>query len=192
VIQKVPDIINQNSEIVFVCESPHIDELYHNYPLAGKSGREMSKFLLGRYDLPLGYVAKTQVLHTELSLKLFSVVNVSELPMQKSAYDVNDQLPPENITLLSKLRKVKRLEVKHKDEELINLRESLYLEFKNKCNKFSNNPLFVPCGNFARAFCLRLNDEIGGLRIVNGIPHPAFGNWRKLTEQQLRVISIKS
>lgn len=191
-VNNVLDIKNRNSDVVFICESPHVDEMHHGYPLAGKSGREMSKYLLGRYDIPLGYVAKTLELHKKLSLKTFSVINISELPMQESAYNQTDCVVPNNILLLSRLRRVTTLDTKHKDLNLIKLRHKLYSEFKIKYESFNSSALFVPCGNSAQAFCLKLQEEVGdNFNWIHGIPHPAFGLWSKLSKETLDSISIK-
>ncbi len=43
----VNDLLHVENNVIFVLESPHIQEVKNGYPVAGKSGNDMSKVLFG-------------------------------------------------------------------------------------------------------------------------------------------------
>ena len=47
----VNDLIYEDTKILFVLESPHIYEVKNGYPVAGKSGKDMSKILVDDSEL---------------------------------------------------------------------------------------------------------------------------------------------
>lgn len=53
----VPDRIENTDEMIFILESGHDEEVNSKYPLAGKSGKNFSKFILGT-DLAAGKLSK--------------------------------------------------------------------------------------------------------------------------------------
>ena len=103
---KIKDILNDNSRLAFICESPHVDELKCGYPLAGYSGKEISKYLINDASISIGNVANSESLRRRLGLSAFSILNVSQLPMQRNAYIKNCCPIPPEIELYENLRTV--------------------------------------------------------------------------------------
>lgn len=83
---KVSDLSANNSELIFILESPHNQEIKVGYPAAGKTGVAMSRALFN-IDKPLGEL----VVNNNNNIPLISLVNCSRLPLQKSCYE-NTQL----------------------------------------------------------------------------------------------------
>lgn len=92
VVQDMPPNFSA-AKIVFLVESPHRDEIKYGHPLAGHSGRNVTKDLIFSIDarlrkglseadkqLPIGELI------TENKVRWLAVMNVSLLPLQKSAY----------------------------------------------------------------------------------------------------------
>ena len=75
----VNDLVYDEVRVVFVLESPHTQEVKNGYPVAGKSGNDMSKVLFG-LDEAFGKLIYEQI------IKNIAIVNVCNYPLQKSAY----------------------------------------------------------------------------------------------------------
>jgi len=201
VLNTVENIINENASIVFICESPHTDELHHCYPLAGDAGREISKYLLGRYDIPFGLAAKNKAVLDALGLYLdkdFSVINVSKEPLQKSAYDNNGLDYPDRIEVMAKLKELidkgAVYATQHRNPKLNEFKGELYRSFKATCEKHIQNcKVIVPCGGFAATFCEHLlkDSTVLNLELVSGVPHPSFG-WSDISEDILEKIAVRT
>lgn len=193
----VENIILENSNVVFVLESPHTAEVFHGYPLAGDGGREMSKYLLGRYDVPFGLIAKEGSMRKILQIELhgaFSIANVSKIPLQKAAYEKNNIEVPKNIDSLERLKKLieegAQFQTKHRLEKINELKTEIYNSFKSECEeKLKNHSVLIPCGRFARTFCEKLNDdsEVLNFKLINDIPHPSNG-WETLDMEIIDLI----
>ena len=165
----VRNVFVEDAKVVFVLESPHVDEVAHGYPLAGHAGREMSRCIFGRYDVPFGLIARERDLASLLGLELkkpYSVMNISQQPLQADAYIKNELQLPANIGLRIRLReslaRSATLMTKHRDETLNQIKKQMYAQFRSECSKLEADTVVVACGNVARAFCepLLLESEL--------------------------------
>jgi hypothetical protein len=187
----IDDSLNKDSKLIFICESPHIDEVKLGFPLAGYSGREMSKYLLGDDSISLGSIARDFSSYQKLGLKPFSIMNASQAPLQISAYKQNNLILPENIFFLERIRKIRDLS--NVETDLLPLVNLMFKSFKNRCQHLSEMAVFVPCGVFARSFCKHLARETSGnFKYLDNIPHPSRAQWKTLTPMQLSQIAIKT
>ena len=83
----VPDLVpsNRTVELVFVFESPHVDELRDRLPVAGAAGKSALRFLMSDQprDLSLGrFVQQSHVAGDQR----IAILNVSNVPMQAAAF----------------------------------------------------------------------------------------------------------
>ncbi|MEZ8545840.1 hypothetical protein AB6C74_23550 [Vibrio splendidus] len=85
---QIEDLSHLNSDVIFILESPHIQELKVGYPAAGETGVNMSKVLFN-CEQPLGELIKNRAI---LPIQL-SILNCSRIPLQSTCY-VGEQLPP--------------------------------------------------------------------------------------------------
>ena len=168
----VDDIVNEDTKIIFVLESPHTQEVKNGYPVAGKSGVDISKVLFN-LDEPFGKLVFEQ------KIKNIGLLNVSNLPLQKSAYK---NPHAKVLEFFETIRQNPKLRKNPKSD--INLVIQKMLEnFKSRLEKHKNKKL-VLCGNFAQnAFDAVLDGDqfIDVLRV----PHPSFNNWRKVKYQDI-------
>ncbi|HCM2158224.1 TPA: hypothetical protein N3B91_004275 [Vibrio parahaemolyticus] len=88
---QIEDLSHQNSDVIFILESPHTQELKAGYPAAGETGLNMSKVLFNR-EQSLGELIKKRAI---LPIQL-SILNCSRIPLQSTCY-VGEQLLPELI-----------------------------------------------------------------------------------------------
>jgi len=193
----VENIYSRGAEIAFVLESPHIDEVFNAYPLAGSAGREMSKYIFSRSDIPFGLVAHKRELICLLNIspvKPYSVINISRQPLQKTAYEANGIDLPTDIDLRETLKR--RIDQNadyntlHRDSKLNELKSEIYGDFKSECkNELSRYKFIVPCGRFARTFCEHLLAESSlSCELLKDIPHPSNGGWSSLESTKLDYI----
>ena len=162
----VDDLIYEDSEVVFVLESPHTQEVKNGYPVAGKSGNDMSKILFG-LDEAFGKLIQNQ------TVQKIAILNVCNYPLQKSAY-LNPDMPElkqfEKIRQNPKLRKY--------DKEGINaVVKPMMEDFSKRLSKHKDKKI-VLCGNFAKAAFDSVLDE-REFKAVLRVPHPSFNNWKK-------------
>lgn len=162
----VDDLVYDDTKIIFVLESPHTDEVQNGYPVAGKSGRDISKVLLGVSDSFGGLIY-------EQTIKNFGIVNISNYPLQKSAY----RLPYAKVLeLFDKIRQNPKFRKNDKDGINSVIKEMLD-DFKSRLELHKDKKI-VLCGNFAQsAFDEMFKDE--DFKMVLRVPHPSFNNWKK-------------
>ena len=162
----VDDLLFKDTKIIFVLESPHTDEVQNGYPVAGKSGRDMSKVLFAMNE-PFGELIFEQ------TIKNIGIVNVSNYPLQKSAYE-----PPfaKVLEFFDKIRQNPKLR-KNSNIKINLVIKKMLDNFSNRLELHKDKKI-VLCGNFAQsAFDEIFKDE--DFKMVLRVPHPSFNNWRK-------------
>lgn len=169
----VNDLVYEDTQVVFVLESPHTEEVKNGYPVAGKSGKDMSKVLFG-CDEAFGKLVYEQ------SIKNIGIVNVCNFPLQKSAYKNADL---KELDFFEKIRQNPKL--RKNDKIGINERVGIMMsDFSTRLNKHKDKKIIL-CGNFAQnCFENYLNRD--DFQAVLYVPHPSFNNWKK--EKYLKVI----
>jgi hypothetical protein len=179
----VDDLLYENTKVIFVLESPHTQEVKNGYPVAGKSGNDMSKVLFGRDD------AFGKLIH-EQEIKNIGILNVSNYPLQNSAYS-HQHLSEieffEKIRQNPKLRKYDKLGINPIVTKIMS-------DFKARLQLHRDKKI-VLCGNFAQnSFDTQfMQSEFSSTLRV---PHPSFNNWKKekyksVIQELLKFIAIE-
>ncbi len=186
---RIEDVINLDSKILFILESPHTQEVKNDYPVAGDSGVEMTKFIYG-YDNndafgkilanPVEYKNKYKQLHK------FSIMNISSAPMQKAAlssYHLSNK-EEEVLNILEKLR-VNYKTKKHKNSYWNQVKNIIINDFELRLKEYVQQvkgiTYIIPCGRLAESYLNLIDEEIysvNNIRIISDIPHPSFNQWR--------------
>ncbi len=162
----VGDLLYDRSKVVFVLESPHTQEVKKGYPVAGKSGSDMSQILFGLEEA-LGKLIYEQ------KLKDMAIINVCNYPLQKSAY-INANL--KELEFFEKIRQNPKL--RKKDTLGINAAIRVLMDdFKIRLQKHKEKKI-VLCGNFAQK-CFENYLDIKEFKNTLYVPHPSFNNWKK-------------
>ncbi|MCK8817966.1 hypothetical protein MWH28_11420 [Natroniella sulfidigena] len=199
----VPDLINQESMLTFILESPHTQEMKHGYPVAGSSGVEMTKNIYGEQSKePFGKLVsqKEDYQKQYQNLSKFSILNVAPAPMQEGGLKEYDLSTEEQrvIAILEKLRTNYKSR-RHQKEEWNQVKEVLLVNFKERLvealNELSDNQYLVPCGKLADAYLnLVKNDSklIQEQQIIEGIPHPSFNQWSYNDAIDKLTVTIKA
>jgi len=167
----VNDTVNENTKIIFVLESPHTQEVKNGYPVAGKSGIDMSLVLFGKAE-PFGKLVY------EKKLKELGLLNVSNIPLQKSAY----QNPHAKVLEFFETIRQNPKPRKNASSSINLVIKKMLSNFKDRLEKHKNKKV-VLCGKFAQnAFdAVFFDDEF---QAVLRVPHPSFNNWRKTKYKQ--------
>lgn len=176
---KVEDILFSDVKIVFVLESPHVQELIYRAPVSGSSGATMTKTLFGQNEtLPFGRFLKEK--HGVSPYNTIGLMNICQIPMQVKAYQ-NPKLEKALMEFFQRLEKVRTTndKVAYKDIELNRLQGVILHDFIERLKTFEQQDVvFVPCGRFAEKF-FRLADPKNQLNILQGVPHPSYNSWSK-------------
>ena len=166
----VDDLIFEDTKVLFVLESPHTEEVKNGYPVAGKSGKDMSKVLFSRSEA-LGKLIYTQ------EVQGLGIINISNYPLQKSAY--KESYP--ELELFEKIRQNPKL--RRSDKLGINpLIIQIMSDFKTRLMKHKESSIIL-CGRFAEA-AFDAEFQEGMFQKVVRVPHPSFNQWLRASNQE--------
>ncbi|MCK8824659.1 hypothetical protein [Fuchsiella alkaliacetigena] len=186
---RVQDLINEQAVVLFILESPHVQEVKHGYPVAGSSGVEMAKFIYGpATELPLGRLVKhkSEYIKQYPNLDKFALLNVAPAPMQSSAIETELSVEEQQVVeVLEKLR-VNYDANQHRKPEWNIVKKILLSNFRQRlvsaCQNCSELEYIVPCGRLAARYLSLIDakkDIIKEKQVIDGIPHPAFNQWSR-------------
>ncbi|MGM0369971.1 MAG: uracil-DNA glycosylase family protein [Bacillota bacterium] len=184
----VSDVINADMDYLFILESPHKAEIKNDYPVAGNSGIEMTKFIYSQdCDDAFGKLV-SQVKHYQADyegLNKFGIMNVSSAPMQESALQdyklsaVEEQV----LHILEKLR-VNYQAKTHRNSDWNKTKEVVVNNFRTRLEEVLSNcnpDYIIPCGKLAQEYIdlVDLENELSmQQKIIYKIPHPSRNQWR--------------
>ena len=197
IVRDVPEDL-ASVKVVFLMESPHTDEKEKGFPLAGKSGKNVTKDLIKL--ICSGVKGKDPIgeLVEESKVCWLSIMNVCLLPLQKTPYENNEKVSDTVRTLLCALKEIKYEMERGGDlcpiskdvyEVIINDLACRIVQTKCQC---PNELLLVPFGEFARRSLAEVKRRIGqdsmGLHFSEEtVPHPTplYGHWKKYKKDKL-------
>src|SRR4051794_17139555 len=104
----VPDLVPSSRavELVFVFESPHVDELKAGLPVTGAAGKSALRFLLPSQPKELSLGRFVQQSHAVGDDRI-AILNVSNVPMQEAAFvdAESPDLGEDEWTLIERVRR---------------------------------------------------------------------------------------
>jgi len=175
----VDDLLYDDTKVVFVLESPHVYEVKNGYPVAGKSGKDMSKILM--QDPELKKLSFGQLVHDK-KIAHFGILNVSNIPLQELAYNLQTDngsfaaLPTQLIFkdfVLFRQNPSKR----KKDCRVNKMIDTFAEDFKKRLEVHKDKKI-VLCGGFVQKI-FHDNFSIDEFENLIEVPHPSFNNWSK-------------
>jgi len=184
----VDDLIFDDTKIIFVLESPHIYEVQNGYPVAGKSGKDMSKILIQDESLKKESFGK---LIYEQKIKNFGIVNISNIPLQELAYSTEDekfqQLPTQLIFKDFVLFR-QNPSFRKKDCRVNKLINIFQEDFIKRLSPHKDKKI-VLCGGFVhKIFHNTFSDN--DFQSTIEVPHPSFNNWSKVKYKE-KIAELK-
>lgn len=178
----VDSIVTEQSKVVFVLESPHIQEVKFGAPVSGASGTTMSKHLFGaEYNKPLGRLVKKNA-EEEIgspALEAVGLMNVCGIPMQRTAY--KDRAVTERYSdffdVMAGVRQNNQKD-QFKDESWNVLQEVILDRFRERLQKQTQHKcVMVPCGRFAQKFFRLAGITSDHWYVIDEVPHPSYNSW---------------
>lgn len=170
---------------VLLLESPHKSEVRKGYPLAGSAGATVTGAFIGTMgDILHGRCFDDRAIRFSV-FKRMGVMNVSRLPLKKSAYSVlnNNQgslYCPKDLFI--HFCKIKKHFEQGKTSQLASEIEKTKYAIKNDlkhrirqldCQKSQATICYVACGMIAEKFLEMVHQDMPSISILPAIPHPS-------------------
>ena len=185
----VPDLVPSNRavELVFVFESPHVDELKSGLPVVGAAGKSALRFLLPDQarDLSLGHFVQQS---HDAGDDRIAILNVSNVPMQAAAF-VDVEAPDLGEGEWALIERVRRSRARSMSSmrgagtQAISevLVDGLRKRLSGAAPGFEGR--VVAAGNFAQRVVAAAFPDLtpGPLHV----PHPSFNQWNRIANQNL-------
>ena len=192
----VEDSLNGDVRIVLLCESPSGNEISHGHPLAGTSGKEVTR-AFAHYRL-VSFVGQEEpigcMLHSppedDGMLNSLGLMNVSNLPLSSSAYCHEARANYSELlcyfeAIRSGRQHIRSLDDDH-DPSLVYA--ALRDDFTSRLRQLQELPQsveIIPCGRVANAFfdwAIGNDHDLGAMSAGFSVPHPSpngRGGWRQ-------------
>lgn len=185
----VPDLVPSSRavELIFVFESPHVDELKSGLPVAGAAGKSALRFLVPGQPKELslgGFVRQRHAVGDDR----IAILNVSNVPMQEGAFvdfEVVPDLEEGEWTLIQKIREspARSLSSMRGDEKRA-ISELLVEGLRHRLPSVASGSegRIVAAGAFAQRMVPAAFPDLrpGPLRV----PHPSFNHWHQMANQK--------
>lgn len=178
----ISDVLTNEMKILFILESPHKEELKHNAPLAGSSGRSVSKVLFkgkGEETIPFGLLLKD---HSQgMPFRKLGIMNVCPFPLQRTAIPDNEW-NQEHLHFIETAEKVRISNDKdsYRHEEWNVFQAAMQHHFTERLQALTDQPLIiVPCGRFAQKHFRLTGARSPHWKVIEEVPHPSYNSWNK-------------
>lgn len=188
----VKDVYGKELKVLFILESPEVNEVINDCPAFGSTGRNMSSKLIqfnrNEEKIGLGKLIK----ENDSRAKKFGIINVCNYPMQcryMLEYFRTSIISTKNLN--NKLRGNFKKKGINKDEAKKVLNE-IYNDFtrrlQHKIHFSSYNLLIIPCGKLAESFYFHFLEKffknpnykrVLQFNWIKDFPHPSRGLWSK-------------
>jgi len=176
----VNDLIYDDTKVLFVLESPHVYEVKNGYPVAGKSGKDMSKILME--DSELKKLSFGQLIY-DRKIPNFGILNVSNIPLQELAYNLQTDngsfaLLPTQLIFKDFILFRQNPSKRKKDCRVNKMIDIFAQDFKKRLALHKDKKI-VLCGGFVQKI-FHDNFDSKDFKNLIEVPHPSFNNWSKV------------
>lgn len=180
----VDDLNLDKAEVIFVLESPHKDEIEEKHPVAGSSGRAMTKILFPHEkDFKDGKTFKAlgKLLYDEKDtehdhrLNNIGIMNISKIPLQMSAYACEDIKKNCELLRFFELIRNNPKERKH-NKQLNRIISMIKNDFEKRIENRTPQKIIL-CGGFVQEIFESIFEFDSNIHF--NVPHPSYGNWSK-------------
>jgi hypothetical protein len=183
----VPDLVptDRGVDLVFVFESPHVDELSARLPVVGAAGKSALRYLMPDppKDLSLGRFVQQR--HDAGDHRI-AILNVSNVPMQSAAFIDAEKpnLGESEWTLIEKVRRSRARSVSSmRGAQARAVSEALVVGLGKRLSEVGTCPegRVVSAGAFAQRMVAAASPDLTSLHV----PHPSFNQWHRGANQKL-------
>jgi hypothetical protein len=186
--------VSETAKVIFILESPHVQELKYGAPVSGLSGTTMAKHLFGpEYQIPLGrmILKNTEERLGRPSLDAIGLMNICGIPMQRKAYGDSAVMKryKEFFDILESVRTGNQQDV-YRDESWNVLQEVILERFRDRLNGLKGRACtLVPCGRFAQKFFRLAGISDPLWHVIDDVPHPSYNSWdRERYQRQVGTV----
>jgi len=183
---RVPDLVpsNRAAELVFVFESPHVDELTAGLPVVGAAGKSALRFLLPSKPKGLSLGRFVQESHAAGDGRI-AILNVSNVPMQEAAFVETDapDLGEEEWALIGKVRRSRAQSITAMRGGEVRAISELLVDGLRKRLSLATGPesRVVAAGAFAQRMLAAAMPDLTPSPLH--VPHPSFNQWNRIANQ---------
>lgn len=181
----------EKMQFLFVFESPYLNELYYKIPLAGKSGKSVTNFLIKyikNISIPQDYPFGSYL--SNYNDERFGIMNCSNQPLDKKIYmSLNVNIDEQKLSL-DRIRKNPSTKCQNRDLQIDReLHLQLQSSFEKRLNNYVNKNdklIIIACGKLAENFintAMEDNSSIVKEENVIKVPHPSFNLWDRIVYQ---------
>lgn len=164
--------------LVFLLESPYTEEVVHQHPLAGGSGRSMARFLVthcsGFEDWDLNTPIGCQI--TIRRENRIALVNASNYPLDRSVFCLDDYVRHRNTIDAWNLIRKNPGASRRNDPFHMTVEEEIVNRLALRLTHIPEDALIVPCGDFAREILHKCR-TLFPRKYTGIVPHPARNLW---------------
>lgn len=174
--------VGEQAKVIFILESPHVQEVKYGAPVSGASGATMSKHLFGsEFNKPLGrlIIKNIEEHKNRPSLNVIGLMNICGIPMQRKAYGDRQlmQTYRDFFDVLEGVRQGNQQDVYQ--NEAWNVMQDVILDrFRKRLAKEQDRECtLVPCGRFAQKFFRLAEITSDHWQVIDDVPHPSYNSW---------------
>lgn len=185
----VPDLVPSRgaAQLVFVFESPHVDELRAGLPVVGAAGKSALRFLLPGQpkDRSLGCFVQQSYAAGDDRI---AILNVSNVPMQEAAF-VDAETPDlgeVEWTLIEKARRSRARSLSSmRGTGTRAISEVLVDGLRHRLSGVATGSegRVVAAGTFAQRMVASAFPDLTPTPLR--VPHPSFNQWNRMANQEL-------
>lgn len=183
----VPDLVSpaRDARLVFVFESPHVDELRSRLPVDGSAGKSALRFLLE--DQPRGLsLGRFVQQRRAVGDHRVAVLNVSNVPMQDVAFVESEapDLEQDAWTLLERVRRSTARSVSSmRGVEARMISELLARGLRDRLSRVADTEnRVVAAGSLAQRMVAAALPDLQPEPLH--VPHPSFNQWHRVANQE--------
>ncbi|WP_422559921.1 hypothetical protein [Gordonia sp. (in: high G+C Gram-positive bacteria)] len=187
---RVPDVVlgdGAGTELIFIFESPHVEELKARVPVVGASGRDALRFLQRdrTQEGRLGFFVQQQ--HSAGNGRV-AIMNVCNVALQAAAFGDGGapDLGCEGWALIERVRKSSARSISSmRSGDAKAVAEVIVKGLRDRLEALAagNDRRVVAAGAFAQGMVAALPD--GLIDDPLRVPHPSFNQWNRVTNQEL-------
>ncbi|MFZ2511879.1 MAG: hypothetical protein WAW85_12435 [Gordonia sp. (in: high G+C Gram-positive bacteria)] len=175
------------TELIFIFESPHVEELKARVPVVGASGRDALRFLQRdrTQEGRLGFFVQQQ--HSAGNGRV-AIMNVCNVALQAAAFGDGGapDLGCEGWALIERVRKSSARSISSmRSGDAKAVAEVIVKGLRDRLEALAagNDRRVVAAGAFAQGMVAALPD--GLIDDPLRVPHPSFNQWNRVTNQEL-------
>ncbi|MCV0384717.1 MAG: hypothetical protein K5799_14945 [Erythrobacter sp.] len=188
----VPDLVTRHRtvELVFVFESPHVDELSAGLPVVGPAGKSAMRYLAPGQSADMSLGRFVQERHAAGDGRI-AILNVSNVPMQAAAFVGTEapELEDGEWAMIERARRSKaRSMCAMRDPAARVIAEVLVNGLRQRLSAVDRgvDGRVVAAGTFAQRVVAAALPDLSPEPLC--VPHPSFNQWNRVANHNLPAL----